>query len=139
MPSNKFILQHMQSIVQHGSLPRLHCSVLLLFLLKHSWFIYSVMLVSGIQQSDSVIHICVYTCVLFHVLFHCGFIIEYWILNSSLCYSRTLLFNFSLQFHYISMIDLWLPTCLISVYSLSSSRSDLNPYPKSYSWSSWSD
>ena len=55
--------------------------------------IYNIVLVSGVQHNDSVIHIYVYTYVLFLILFHCSVLqaIE------SVLYSKSLLFiNFTL-------------------------------------------
>ena len=54
------------------------CLFLVYFI--EAWLIYSVVLISAVQHSDSVIHICI----LFHILFHYGLSqdIEY----SSLCH-----------------------------------------------------
>ena len=46
---------------------------------------HNVVLVSGVQQSDSVIHICVHRFIIFHIRFHYGLLqdAEY----SPLCYT----------------------------------------------------
>ena len=65
-----------------------HCT--LFFLLKYSW--YTTLLVSGVQQSDSVILIYIYT--LFHLLFHYG---SLQVTNIVPCAIQTLMLIFYIQ------------------------------------------
>ena len=59
-----------------------YCKTTDIYIFIEVWLIYNVVLDSGVQQHDSVIHI--YIHILFHILFHYGLSqdIEY----SSLCY-----------------------------------------------------
>ena len=54
----------------HGTLPACLSLQGQLLLFIEIWLIYNVVLISAVQQSDSIIHIYIYTHLVFHLLFH---------------------------------------------------------------------